>query len=185
MAQDSRLISAQDLTVAADSGQMYISASWSDDDDWGEDDSGEEEERELPGGEFEAALNDATESRRFVGVLRGLIDLMIPGQWNNELPMRLEIWSAEPPGDLGEWDHEVDADFNVAAGPIYFEASGGGPVITAEVPPGTYRVRISGRGLTDTWPHGDESYRLRLWPRDQDQAPELRKSWPGWDGRFR
>jgi hypothetical protein len=170
-----RLIAAQDLVVAADYGQIYIESSATDDDPWEEDDK------------YMGALNDATESGRFVGVRPGLIDLKTPGQWNFETPMRLETWSAEPADDQVDWDHEVDVDFDVPGGWISFAPSGLGSSSAqrAEIPPGNYRVRVSGRGFTalgGAGAEGDDNYRLRLWPRERPADPVLRKRWPGWDG---
>jgi 8-oxo-dGDP phosphatase len=91
--------------------------------------------------------------------------------------------SAEPADDRDDWDHEVDADFDIPGGEIIFGAPGGGPSTSAEVPAGTYRVRVSGQGFTElgyAGADGDDSYRLRLWPRGQRAAPVLRKRWPGW-----
>jgi hypothetical protein len=168
-----QLIAAHDLIVRADYGQIYIESSATEDDDgWGDLDP------------YNAALDDATESGRFVGVRPGLIDLLTPGQWNFQTPMRLEIWSAEPADDRDEWDHEVDGDLDVPDGWISFAASGGGYPERMEIPSGDYRVRVSGRGFTQVGragAEGDDSYRLRLWPRDRATAPVLRKRWPGWD----
>jgi hypothetical protein len=176
MAPDPEMISAQDLIVAADYGQLYINSLAAADED---EDFDEEEGYEVP------ALDDATESGRFVGVRPGFIDVLTPGQWNSRTPMRLEIWSAEPPDDRGDWDHEVDADFDVLDGRIYFKPSGTGDYgVPADIPPGRYRARISGRGFTKLGHAGadaDDSYRLRLWPRGQREDPGLRKRWPGWD----
>jgi hypothetical protein len=100
VALDARLISAQDLTVLADFGQIYVwSLGWDI-----EDDEFDDEPQEL------AALDDAWESERFVGVVRGFIDVLTPGQWNFRTPLRLEVWSAEPSDGRDGWDHEVDAD---------------------------------------------------------------------------
>jgi hypothetical protein len=167
MDAEARLISAQDLIVAADYGQLYIISS------------------ELDSGDvYLAALDDARESGRYVGVQPGFIDVMTPGQYNFETPLRLEVWSAEPPDDRDHWDHEVDADLDVPDGQIIFEASGGGPATSADVPAGAYRVRISGRGFTElgyAGAGGTDTYRLRLWPRGQPAGPMLRKCWPGWE----
>jgi len=170
------MVSAQDLAVAADHGQIYIFSI-----------AGEEEDEDFDPaeGHLLSALDDATRSRRFVGVQPGLIDLLTPGQWNFRTPMRLEVWSAEPPDDRDQWDHEVDADFDVPDGRIYFMASGGGTAdVSADIPAGRYRARISGRGFTalgHAGADGDDSYRLRIWPRGQREDPVLRKRWPGWD----
>jgi hypothetical protein len=165
------MISAQDLIVAADYGQIYIYPP---------------APAGAPGPLEEAltALDDAIGSGRFVGVRPGFIDVMTPGQWNFSTPFRLETWSAEPPDDRDDWDHEVDADLDAPTGRIYFEASGGGPVHPADIPAGRYRARISGRGFTElghAGADGNDSYRLRLWPRGQQEDPALRKRWPGWD----
>ena len=172
---DPHLINAQDLTVHADYGQIYIS--W----DTPEPPDDPQEMAQL------TALDDARESGRFVGVRPGFIDVMTPGQWNFRTPLRLEVWSAEPPDDREGWDHEVDADLDLGEGGLWIA----GPpahlkseMVAADAPPGNYRARISGRGFTElgaAGADGDDSYRLRLWPRDQSSPPMLRKRWPGWD----
>jgi hypothetical protein len=173
---DPEMISAQDLIVQADHGQILIFSSGGEN----EDEDGYDHV-----GHMRGALNDASESGRFVGVRAGFIDLLTPGQWNWRTPMRLEIWSAEPPDDRGDWDHEVEADFDVPDGRINFMPSGGsGSAVSADIPAGRYRVRISGRGFTElgrAGAEGDDSYRLRLWPRGEREDPALRKRWPGWD----
>jgi ribosomal protein S13 len=171
---DPEMISAQDLIVPADYHQIYIHSY-----------EGEEEDEDGYGhtGHVRGASKDARESGRFVGVRPGFIDMLTPGQYNMETPMRLEIWSAEPPDDRDDWDHEVDADFDVPDGQIGFFAPACSAT-TADVPAGRYRVRISGRGFTElgnAGSNGDDSYRLRLWPRGEQQDPALRKRWPGWD----
>jgi hypothetical protein len=166
MVAEPRLLDAQDLIVAADYGQLYIYSAL--------------DEPEV----YLAALEDARGSGRYVGVLPGFLDLMTPGQYNFQTPLRLEVWSADPPEDLEQWDHEVDADLDIPAGRIFFEASGGGPSSSADVPAGAYRVRISGRGFTErgsAGAEGTDSYRLRLWPRGRHTDPVLRKCWPGWN----
>jgi hypothetical protein len=127
------------------------------------------------------ALNDARESQRFVGTARGVIDLVTPVQWNPHTPMRVEVWPSEPPSDEDNWDHVVDVDLDVPNDELYFEGSGGGEPIVCEVPTGTYRVRVSGRGYAEAGTHhveGMDSYRLQLWPREKPMAPKLRKHWP-------
>jgi hypothetical protein len=161
----------RDLVVAADHGQIYIF-------------SIAMRDPEIDDNPYLDALADATDSGRFVGVIPGLIDLMTPGQWNFDTPLRLEVWTAEPAADTHAWDHEVDVDLDIPDGNLYFEASGGGPESSTEVPPGNYRVRVSGKGFTEIGfggAEGDDSYRLRLWPAGSPQEPVLRKGWPGWD----
>jgi hypothetical protein len=176
MTTDPEMIRVQDLVVKADYGQIYIFSV-----------AGEEEDEgfNVDEGHLILALDDATQSGRFVGVQPGFIDLLTPGQWNWRTPLRLEIWSAEPADDRGDWDHEVDADFDVPDGRINFMPSGTATLdASADVPAGRYRARISGRGFTEVGragAEGDDSYRMRLWPRSRREDPALRKRWPGWD----
>jgi hypothetical protein len=178
MTVDPRLISAQDLIVVADYGQIYIwPYSSAPPDEFADDDE------DVP----LAALDDATASGRFVGVRPGFIDVLTPGQCNFRTPLRLEVWLAEPSDDRDDWDHEVDADLDVPEGslliagpPVHLKSE----VVEANVPSGSYRVRISGRGFTElgaAGANGDDSYQLRLWPRGPVSTPLLRKRWPGWD----
>jgi 8-oxo-dGTP pyrophosphatase MutT (NUDIX family) len=178
---DPQLINAQDLIVVADYGQLYI---------WPYSTAPPDEVDDDDDDVALAALDDARESGRFVGVRPGFIDVLIPGGHNFHTPLRLEVWSAEPPDDREDWDHEVDADLDVPEGLLLIA----GPpahtkteVIEANVPADSYRVRISGRGFTElgtAGADGDDSYRLRLWPRSQVNAPVLRKRWQGWDRYF-
>ncbi|SDC76190.1 hypothetical protein [Actinokineospora iranica] len=163
-----------DITISTeveiDYGQVYIySAS-----PWG---------RKPPSEAVTRALNDAEQSERFVGVADGLIDLVVPFRKSFNAPMRIEVWQQEPPPDDDTWDHVVDVDFDVVDGRIVFEPSGGfGSLSTEEsVPSGAYRARVSGRGYTEaaSGAEGSDSYQLRLWPRDADTPPALRKSWSG------
>lgn len=135
------------------------------------------------------ALDDAHHSDRFVGVSCGMIDLLTPIQWNFEAPLAIEIWAAEPPEEtLAGWEHTVDVDLDAPLGRLWFEASGGGGCVDYEIPAGSYRARVSGRGYTE---HAatrrcegtTDSYRLQLWPRTQERPPELVTSWPGWTER--
>ncbi|XVQ06579.1 hypothetical protein ACQP1W_28450 [Spirillospora sp. CA-255316] len=171
MTSAAEMTSAQDLVVAADHGQIYIYSQieWPDD----------PETDNL----YLEALDDALDSRRYVGASRGLIDLITPGQWNWETPMRVEVWTGEPPSDTAGWDHEVDIDFDAPTGGIVFEPSGGSTRIKgARLPAGRYRMRVSGRGFGDPSTNSPkaDSYRLQLWSRFQDSPPALRRRWPHW-----
>lgn len=160
----------RDLTVSAQHGQIFIF-------------SPEVHRLDTEQEGFIEALNDALDSCRFVGTAFGLVDLVTPGHWNWETPMRVEVWAAEPEDDAGDWDHEVDLDFDAPDGCVFFEAAGGGLHYETDIPAGSYRLRVSGRGFTGVGldaVDGDDSYRLRLWPRAQDREPVLRKNWPGW-----
>ncbi|MDX8053488.1 hypothetical protein SK571_29305 [Lentzea sp. BCCO 10_0798] len=129
------------------------------------------------------ALDDAHTSRRFVGVSEGLIDFLTAAEWNFNAPMRVETWAVEPTDDGENWDHVVDVDLDVHNGRLMFEGSGGRPPIPCEVPSGSYRIRLAGRGYTQAQEgvEGMDAYRLQLWPRKGDEPPTLRKRWPGFE----
>jgi hypothetical protein len=159
-----------DLAIEINYGQVYIysTAPWANDPE---------------NNAAMRALDDARQSGRFVGTADGLVDLVTPVQSNFNAPMRVEIWPAEPASDDDDWDHVVDVDLDATTGWLLFEGSGGRNPIICDVPTGTYRARLSGRGYTAAVvdrAEGMDSYRLRLWPRGEDRPPTLRKSWPGW-----
>lgn len=158
------------VDVQIDHGQLYIYATAP----WTDDPSNDAVLR---------ALDDARQSGRMVGVADGLIDLVTPVQWNLHAPMQIEVWPGEPESDDENWDHVVDVDLDVPQGQLFFEASGGWAPIRCEVPTGTYRARMSGRGYTAgaDGAEGMDSYRLRLWPRSETHPLKLRKSWAGWE----
>jgi len=61
-------------------------------------------------------------------------------------------------------------------------------MVEARIPPGRYRVRVSGRGFSAVGAAGadaDDSYRLRFWPRRGDTPAVLRRRWPGWEPALR
>jgi TonB family protein len=172
------------LTVVADYGQIYIYDSARLDSERRRQFFADRE-RDVYGDALQDALADGIKSRRFVGASRGLIDLMTPGQYNFKTPMLVEVRQHEPGDDRQEWDHEVDLDLDIPSGVLLFEGSGGSGIQRIKVPPGRYRARVSGRGfvaLGFAGANGNDSYRLRLWPRQEDTEPVLHKSWPGWTG---
>jgi TonB family protein len=172
------------LTVVADYGQIYIYDSARLDSERRRQFFADRE-RNVFGDALQDALADGIKSRRFVGTSRGLIDLMTPGQYNFKTPMLVEVRQHEPGDDRQEWDHEVDLDLDIPSGVLLFEGSGGSGIKRIKVPPGLYRARVSGRGFVArgfAGASGNDSYRLRLWPRQEDTEPVLRKSWLGWAG---
>jgi hypothetical protein len=133
------------------------------------------------------ALDDAQNSGRYVGVAGQLVDFTAPIQFNFTAPMHVEVWAAEPADDdSANWDHIVDVDLDLPTGKLTFEASGGGQPISCDVPPGSYRARLAGRGWDMTSPQGGglDDYRVQLWPRQSAAEPTLVKAWPGWAKLF-
>ena len=163
----------REIRVEADHGQIYIydletqaaGTAASDDDN-----------------PLARAMDDGLRSRRFVGYDSGLVDVLTPSQYNWKAPMRIEVSDRPPRLDADEWDHVVEVPLPIPSGTLCFEASGGSRPIRTEIPSGTYRARISGRGYVagDGEIEGHESYRLQLWPADE-AAPVLVKYWDGYD----
>jgi hypothetical protein len=163
---------AQELQVEGDYGQIYI---YDPETQLADEDTTEEEYPPL------LALEDAHESRRFVGYARGLIDVCTPSQYNWSAPMRLEVSEEPPASDTDRWDHVVELPLPAPSGRLVFQASGGGKLIETQIPPGNYRARFSGRGYSAVVGEieGHESYRLQLWP-SQETVPRLVKYWHGY-----
>jgi hypothetical protein len=165
-----------DLLVESDYGQIYVydpglTAEASPNTQDTEDDN-----------QLLRALDDAFDTRRFVGYDTGLVDILTPSQYNPSAPVRLEVGSGPPPLALDEWEHATEVPLPVPSGRIVFEASGGGRQIETSVPPAVYRARISARGYRSGVGEieGAEEYLIQLWPEPEGE-PALLKSWPGWD----
>jgi hypothetical protein len=165
----------RELYVASDYGQIYIYDPETQQDEWA--DVYDEESSAI----FRA-MDDASESRRFVGYAKGMVDVLTPSQYNWQAPMRVEVSDARPRLDTDEWDHVVEVPLPVPSGTLCFEASGGSEPIETQIPAGTYRARLSGRGFVAGIGEieGRESYRLQLWPAEEAD-PALIKYWSGYD----
>jgi hypothetical protein len=162
----------QQLTVEADYSQIYVY-----DANQGVEGAGIQTEDD---NSLLRALDDAYESRRFVGYDGGLVDIITPSQWNARVPLRLEVLDGPPPLDLDDWDHVVEVPLPAPSGTLAFQASGGGRPIEATILPGIYRARVAGRGFRTETHEGEESLRLQLWPAAAAE-PKLLKYWPGYD----
>lgn len=160
----------QHLTVQSDYGQIYVT-----------DAEGLVEPQTEEDNSLMRSLDDATDSRRFVGFDR-MVNIITPSQYNWEAPLALEVWDGTPPLELDGWDHVVEGPFPAPSGTIFFEASGGGTPIEARIPPGVYRVRVSGAGFVAGIGEieGHERWRLQLWPAVESE-PKLLKDWEGWE----
>jgi hypothetical protein len=161
-----RPVQELDLTVALDYGQFYLSGSPTDD---GVTDALVRL--------VEAAANGqgiaGTEGNEFVVVIS-------PHQNNFAMRLRVEVWPAEPPGDLDDWQEAFLTGLMIGPGGLDYES----PTlerVTIPVPPGRYAVRITGRGFVNHgWPGsttpGDE-WRLQLWPTADPIRPRRLRGW--------
>jgi hypothetical protein len=166
-----------ELTVASDYGAMFVYDA--------EDFVNRHLDQLAPdGGEdvMTRAMEDGTESRRFVGYDDGFVVIQPPSQYNFDAPLRVEVGEGPPPDDRARWDHVVEVPLELPSGRLVFEASGGGPATETAVRPNTYRARISGRDLIAGVGEieGHESWRVQLWPASRSE-PTLVKYWAGYD----
>jgi hypothetical protein len=123
---------------------------------------------------------DGAALERRLGAVDGLVAVGTVGYCF--LPVRIELWDAEPPHDLGDWDHLVEASLDVGSGRIVLAgAEGEADLDPIEVERGTYRLRSSATGLdgADEMDGGDR-YRVQLWPAPAAE-PTVLKWWPPWD----
>lgn len=131
-------------------------------------------------------LEDANQSGRRVGLSDGLVVVVAPVQFHWDATFRLELWDGEPALDADVADQVVDFDLDAPGGAVYFwELPHPEPSGEWQVPPARYRVRFSGYSYDAGIAHGGEeggpdSYALRLWPRDHDSEPALRRAWFSW-----
>lgn len=150
--------SAVDLVVALDYGQFYL-----------ETDDPPEDLPQLVDSAFDQGVAAAD----------GTVVILSPHQNNFAMPLRVEIFDAAPPEDLDDWQEAVEVHVDVTARGLYY----GSPTVEfvqLPVPPGSYRVLVTGRGFVAIgWPGstepGDE-WRLRFWPDPGPDEPRRIKS---------
>jgi hypothetical protein len=116
---------------------------------------------------------------RHLGVADGMVAVGTIGY--TFLPVALELWDEEPPLDLDDWDHVVEASLDLASGHLGLHGvEGPAELEPLEVAPGTYRVRSSAVGLAGANElDGGDGYRVQLWTAPA-APPEVRKWWAAW-----
>ncbi|WP_394840339.1 hypothetical protein LVJ94_26030 [Pendulispora rubella] len=157
-------VHVQDVVVALDYGQFYLRTGYA------------ESEDDL------AVLDRAIKGD---GIARGksILIVLSPHQNNFEMPLRIERWPSEPPKDLEQWQEAFEASLTISDFGLYYES----PTLQGKVletpPPGTYAVRITGRGFVAAgWPGsttpGDQ-WRIQLWPTKNLAPPKRVLTWSG------
>jgi hypothetical protein len=134
-----------------------------------------------PEAEFRTDLVwDGAGLERHLGVSAGIVAVGTVGYCM--LPVRIELWSAEPPADLDDWDHVVEASLEVSSGRVSLEGvEGPADSEPVEVAAGVYRLRSSASGLDGAGEmEGGDGYRVQLWPAAFAE-PEVLCWWPPWD----
>jgi hypothetical protein len=101
---------------------------------------------------------------------------------NMTVSVALEVLVAEPAADFDTWEHVVEGGLQVSSGRLvvagctdYFPDAARIPA-----PAGTYRVRVSFRGLTtlsEDGLDGDDRYRVQLWPASPLHLPIILKQY--------
>jgi hypothetical protein len=115
-----------------------------------------------------------------------LVVVISPHQNNFAMPLRVEVWPAEPPSDLDDWQEAFLTGLVVGPAGLAYES----PTMegtTVPIPPGRYAVRITGRGFVNHgWPGSTtpgDHWRLQLWPTPGPIQPRRLRAWnvPGAD----
>jgi hypothetical protein len=157
---------ALDLTVALDYGQFYLTGVYEVDDDA---DPLLRLLEEASSGEGIAG----TEGNEFVVVLS-------PHQNNFAMGLRVEVWPAEPPDDLDDWQQVFLTGLLVGPDGLDYQS----PTLQGEtipVPAGRYAARIAGRGFLNWgWPGSTtpgDVWRIQLWPAPSPIRPRRLRAW--------
>jgi len=83
------------------------------------------------------------------------------------VPVRVEIYAAEPDENLGDWDHVVECSIHSLTGRMSIQGGTGPITAWLTVEPGWYQVTLLYAGL-DTLNNygldGDDHYKIVLWP---------------------
>ena len=161
----STLLASTVLDVAQDHGQFHLVTAW----------SGEDDLVEL--------IHRAIDGERIAQGAETLV-ILCPHQNNFEMALTVEQWSAEPPDDLPAWEEVFEASLDVGELGVLFSNT----ILDNKnlpVPPGSYRVRIAGRGFINAgWPGSTtpgDVWRFQFWPSTGPISPRRILSWSGWD----
>lgn len=137
--------------------------------------------------EYLDVLDAANAAGSTVGASSGVVGVLMPRQENFDAQLEV-IVQPSPPDVTSDADHVVEFDLGVPSGRLVLEGSGGSGRLEVAVPPGRHRARLSGRNFAAAvaWSYGDEgdppdTYRLELWPAEEDAAPAELRRWDGYD----
>jgi hypothetical protein len=135
-----------DLSLFADYFQFYI-------------------QDEAATGDLSQAWSEETTSR-MLAIAPGVIG--VGTVRNMDVPVRVEIHESEPDTDSSEWDHIVEASLNVTSGRVVIAGCTDffPDAMRIEIPPSTYRARVSYGALntlSEDGLSGSDHYRMQLW----------------------
>ena len=96
-----------------------------------------------------------------------------PHQNNFQMPLRVEVWTHQPPNDEAQWEEIFESSLIVEGGALHYQS----PTLEAtscHLPDGAYAARICGRGFINRgWPGSTtpgDSWRVQLWPAPTGRA---------------
>jgi hypothetical protein len=147
-------------------------------------------EHPLEGNEYLDALEAATESGLTVGARSGIVDVLMPRQENFAAVIEVKIITGQPP-IRDDSDHVVDFDLPLPSGRLVLEGSGGSGTVEVNLPPGSYRARLTGEDFdaAAAWRYEDsgnpsDRYTLHLWRTGDERPPSELRRWPGYTNRL-
>jgi hypothetical protein len=122
--------------------------------------------------EAEVFVDEALDNGLWVAQRAGEILVVPPLRSSYDRPLTVEQWDAAPPSDLDDWDDVCEATLEVTTRgtrwmPLYdYEGT------KLPIPPGTYRVRISGKNFSDIGDDDTDEWRIQFWAVGKVTAPQ-------------
>jgi hypothetical protein len=107
--------------------------------------------------------------------------VLSPHQANVAMPIRVEVLTARPAGDLADWQLGYEAALTVDPEGLLLLNSPTSAQLRCTVPPDRYRLEVAGRGFVAYgWPgstNPGDHWRIRLWPSMDGVEPRRVKEW--------
>ena len=130
-------------------------------------------------GDYMGYLHDALAGEGIAGDAYAVV-VCSPHQNNFEMPLRVEVWDREPPGDEADWEEIFLCGLVVDDGRLSYQSPIDSETVF-EVPVGNYAVLICGRGFVNHgWPGSTrpgDVWRVQMWPSAEAPVPSRIKAW--------
>lgn len=95
-----------------------------------------------------------------------------------DVPVTVRVQPSAPAADLSAWDHVAECTLDAPSGRVLVMGPVDTPAARIDLPPGTYRLRISSGGFASidaAGLNGDDHYELCLWPADPAPLQVLKR----------